>query len=273
MCGEDSRDIAGLPVTTFQTAIAPDDAQRAALDELAAASATAAATVRAACPADIALTAPRRLAAMQSRIEAMIAAVKTVQPPLERFYGLLSDEQKAKLTALAAHDRPAPTASDVTASTGATASAGGGCGTTAAGLTDWPQAAIADTVKPTEAQRKDLDALRAAAASAADLLKGACQPAGALTPPGRLAAINQRLDVLLRAVTTVRPALETFYGSLTDEQKANFDAIGALRVIASDEAAERPDEEEAPVVRRHRHHRHHGVSVERMIRHMMYFVR
>ena len=49
---------------------------------------------------DIALTAPNRLAAMQRRIEAMIAAVQTVQPPLEKFYGLLSDEQKARLTAL-----------------------------------------------------------------------------------------------------------------------------------------------------------------------------
>ena len=37
---------------------------------------------------------------MQQRIEAMIAAVQTVQPPLEKFYGLLSDEQKARLTAL-----------------------------------------------------------------------------------------------------------------------------------------------------------------------------
>ena len=37
---------------------------------------------------------------MQKRIEAMIAAVATVQPPLEKFFGLLSDEQKARLTAL-----------------------------------------------------------------------------------------------------------------------------------------------------------------------------
>ena len=42
---------------------------------------------------------------MQKRIEAMIAAVQTVQPPLEKFYGLLSDEQKARLTALGGDQR------------------------------------------------------------------------------------------------------------------------------------------------------------------------
>ena len=31
---------------------------------------------------------------------------------------------------------------------------------------------------------------------------------------------------MLRAVKTVRMAMDDFYGSLTDEQKAAFDAIG-----------------------------------------------
>jgi hypothetical protein len=53
-------------------------------------------------------------------------------------------------------------------------------------------------------------------------------PAGgdALTPPARLAAIGQRLNAMLQAVKTVRTAMDDFYGSLTDEQKAAFDAIG-----------------------------------------------
>ena len=75
MCGEDSHDIAGLPIDQFQQAIQPTDAQRAALDDLANASLKAAQDIKAACPTDIALTAPSRLAAMQQRIEAMIAAV------------------------------------------------------------------------------------------------------------------------------------------------------------------------------------------------------
>ena len=97
MCGDDSGVIAGLPIEAFQNAIQPNEAQRAALEELANASEKAAAGLRASCPTDVALTAPRRLAAMQQRIEAMIVAVQTVQGPLDKFYGLLSDEQKAKV--------------------------------------------------------------------------------------------------------------------------------------------------------------------------------
>ena len=63
MCGDDSRVIAGLPIEAFQNAIQPNEAQRAALEELANASEKAAAGLKASCPTDVALTAPRRLAA------------------------------------------------------------------------------------------------------------------------------------------------------------------------------------------------------------------
>ena len=86
MCGEDSRDIAGLPIDQIRSALALNDAQRAALDDLANASAKAAQEIKAACPTENSLTAPARLAAMQQRIEAMISAVEIVQPPLQKFY-------------------------------------------------------------------------------------------------------------------------------------------------------------------------------------------
>ena len=44
---------------------------------------------------------------MEQRVEAMRSAVTIVQPVLDEFYGLLSDEQKAKITALAADQQPA----------------------------------------------------------------------------------------------------------------------------------------------------------------------
>ena len=48
MCGEDNRDIAGLPIDQIQQAVQPNDAQRAALDDLANASAKAAQDIKAA---------------------------------------------------------------------------------------------------------------------------------------------------------------------------------------------------------------------------------
>ena len=47
-----------------------------------------------------------------------------------------------------------------------------------------------------------------------------------MTPPGRLRAMTSRISATLEAVRIVRPALEKFYGSLSDEQQARFNALG-----------------------------------------------
>src|SRR3984885_10434885 len=70
MCGDDSQEIAGLPIDRIQQALNPNDEQRKALDDLGNASIKAAQTIKAACPKDVASTAPARLAAMQSRLGA-----------------------------------------------------------------------------------------------------------------------------------------------------------------------------------------------------------
>jgi hypothetical protein len=50
-----------------------------------------------------------------------------------------------------------------------------------------------------------------------------------MTPPARFAALGKRLDTMLQAVKQVRAALEDFYATLNDEQKAQFEAIGPRR--------------------------------------------
>jgi hypothetical protein len=46
------------------------------------------------------------------------------------------------------------------------------------------------------------------------------------TPPARLAAVGQRLQAMLRGVETMQPALDDFYNSLSDDQKARFNSMG-----------------------------------------------
>jgi hypothetical protein len=60
-----------------------------------------------------------------------------------------------------------------------------------------------------------------------DILKAGCPNDLPSTPTGRLAAMESRLQVMLQAVQTVRPALNRFYQSLNDEQKARFNAVSA----------------------------------------------
>ena len=236
MCGADSRDIAGLPIDQIQQAIQPTAEQSAALDDLANASLKAAQALKAACPTDIALTAPSRLAAMQQRIEAMIAAVQTVQPPLEKFYGLLSDEQKARLTALGNDQRQSKASDDTTGSLAQS------CSAAPPGVMEWPTAQIDQTVRPTDAQRASLVALQNATAQAADLLKASCLSSDPLTPPARLAAVGKRLDTMLQAVKMVSAALNDFYGTLSDEQKARFEAIGPQRTAQAETLEVAPTE-------------------------------
>jgi hypothetical protein len=220
MCGDDSRDVAALPIDQIQQAIQPNEAQRAALDDLANASIQTSQMIRAACPTQVASTAPGRLAAMQQRLEAMISGVALMRPPLEKFYGLLDDEQKARLNALAEDQRKA---------SASRASLTQNCAAAQPAAFQWPGSEIEARLNLNDTQRASLQILQDASAKAADMLKVTCQPDDIITPPTRLAALAKRLDTLLQAVKLVRPALEHFYATLSDEQKAQFEAIGPKR--------------------------------------------
>jgi hypothetical protein len=221
MCGDDSRDIADVPIDEIQRAIAPTRTQRDALDDLGNASIKAARAIRDACPREAALTAaPGRLAVMQQRIEAMIAAVAIMRPPLAKLYARLRQEQKARFNALANSQRKASASGDGLPQ----------CGGSRAAAPDWPVDEIERRLHPTAAQRAALKILRDANARAADLIRTSCPDVkAAATPPARLAATARRLEVILQAIKPVRKALDDVYGILSDQQKAQFEAIGRQR--------------------------------------------
>jgi Spy/CpxP family protein refolding chaperone len=100
------------------------------------------------------------------------------------------------------------------------------CSQPASGVTAWPFARIETAVAPTDEQKALLTELKKAAGEAADRFKQACPDNVALTPVGRLDAMLDRLQATLDAVKLVRPPLEKFYASLSDEQQARFNAIG-----------------------------------------------
>ena len=81
-------------------------------------------------------------------------------------------------------------------------------------------------MQPNDAQRSALKELEDATAEAVSLLKSECPTYRPLTAVGRIEAMEQRLDAMLRAVQTVQPALEKFYSSLSDEQKERFNRLG-----------------------------------------------
>ena len=96
------------------------------------------------------------------------------------------------------------------------------------GITAWPFADIEKKVGLNDDQKALLGDVQKAASDAAATFKASCPAENAfpVTPPGRLQAMTARLQGTLDAVGIVRPALEKFYASLSDEQKERFNALG-----------------------------------------------
>jgi LTXXQ motif family protein len=217
MCGDDSKAVADYPTKRIEQLVAPlDQAQREALDELAEASVKAAQIIKTACPSSVPFTPIGRIEAMQARLAAMAQAIDVVHGPLDRFYASLSDEQKARLNAGRANDqtRPRSVVENCNAVTTET---------------EWPGAQIERAVRPTAEEQASLNALGDTVKKAADELAASCPSELPATPPARLDAIAKRIDAMRHAVTEVRTALENFYNSLSDEQKAQFNMIGQPR--------------------------------------------
>jgi hypothetical protein len=203
------------PIEQIALAVEPTDAQRAALDALRAATAKAVEVLKTACPNDLPSTPTGRIAAMQKRLDVMLLAVRTVRPALGKFYQALSDEQKARFNAISPEEAAQTNERDLSAA----------CGARASGISSLPIDRIEQTIRPNEVQRAALKDLRDAMSASVNQLTSECPTYRALTPVGRVEAMEQRLDAMSRAVQTLQPALDRFYGTLSDEQKERFNRL------------------------------------------------
>ena len=98
------------------------------------------------------------------------------------------------------------------------------CNPGASGFAEWRADRIAELVKLTDAQRGKFDEFKAASIKAAEVMRSACQTDVPATILGRTEAMEKRMDTMLQAIKTMRPALEAFYATLSDEQKAKLDS-------------------------------------------------
>jgi LTXXQ motif family protein len=240
-------DLTEWPIARISEVVQPTEVQRPALDELRGASQQAMDLLKAGCPNDLPSTPTGRLAAMESRVKVMLQAVQMVRPPLERFYQLLSDEQKARLNALSPGGKSIAE-EDQRALTNF-------CRERAPAVTDLPFDRIAQATQPTSAQRSALDELKNISANAAEGLKANCPMYAAVTPTGRIEAMENRLEATHSAVMSVQPALAKFYDRLSDEQKARFNSLRA------DAAVTYPPPGPAVVDQEHSRTRERGKSI------------
>ena len=218
LCEKPDAGVTAWPISQIAETIQPNDEQRALLEDLRTAAAQPADVFRNTCPTAVPMTPVSRLQAMISRLQTTLDAIAIVQPALEKFYGALNDEQRARFDAMEAGvgQQPAQTTADEQANA---------CSNAKPGLADLPIDRIDQVVQPTDQQEEALARLSDVTTNAVEIIQAACPSSTPLTPISRLEAMKQRVNALLTAAKTIQPALEDFYGTLNYEQKARFNTL------------------------------------------------
>jgi hypothetical protein len=99
------------------------------------------------------------------------------------------------------------------------------CGAGPAGLGSWSADIIEQALSLDDTQHAKFNGLKAASQRAIQYLNERCPKNDAASPTGRVDVQERRLSAMLEAVRTVQPALDDFYATLSDEQKARLAAI------------------------------------------------
>jgi hypothetical protein len=105
----------------------------------------------------------------------------------------------------------------------------GMCSPRGAGFAEWRFERMVRVIRPTEAQRAKFDALREASAKAAEAIANACPREFPRSAPARMELMEKRLETMLQAVKTVRPAFDALYADLDEAQKARLDSAAPRR--------------------------------------------
>jgi hypothetical protein len=260
-CGQQGAEFDNWPFDAIGQSVGADETQRNALVALRGSAKQAAERLAADCPQDVPAALSARLEAVEQGIDAALKAFDTVQPALQTFYGVLDDEQKARLY----RDMAAPAAPNAPQTSGGRdareyrreayssrrdrwrayaagreaaareATARGSraalpgwsaaCEQLAGVLRGWPVREIERDVRLDGSQRVAFYELVTASLKAADTLASACPADTALTPVGRMETMRKRLAAVRAATAAIRPALMHFYEALDQGQKVRFAGI------------------------------------------------
>ncbi len=221
ICNAQTPDLVALPVERIAKTVEATPEQQKLLEALKEANTKAIKILRDACPSSLPATPPGRLAVAETRIKAMREALSAIGPAMDAFYNALNDEQKARFNAVGAPEEEVASRDkgDLTKL----------CGAKEPNVVGVPMNSIEKTVRPTDAQKAAFGSFKDAAEKAAAVLTADCPTYKALTPTGRIEAMEQRLDAMIKALETVSPALTSFYDGLSDEQKARFNDLAPPR--------------------------------------------
>jgi hypothetical protein len=227
-CADQAKGLTAWPLAEITEAVQPNEDQKGLIENFRKASEEAAAKFGDSCPTAVPMTPPGRLQAVLLRLKATDEAIGIVKPALTAFYGSLSDEQKARFNEIGVQlGQPRQQGA-------ARSQRQANCSGEKIGLSGLAINRVEEAVRPSETQGAALDRLDEAMQKAVQTLETACPDTTALTPVGRLDTMQQRIQAMIDAANTVRPALEEFYASLNDEQKAKLNRLGRETARSAD---------------------------------------
>ncbi len=216
-CSSLAPGVTDFPVERIKQVVQPTGDQLTALNELSAAAAKANDTIKASCPSAVPLTPVARLDTAEARTEAVVQAADVMRGPLQAFYDSLSDQQRQRFENMSSSGkRRASPGGDIAAL----------CSRQSGDATNLPIQRIEQVVQPNDQRQHDaFAALKQASRDTANQLQASCPSQVPQTPVARLEAVQTRLQAMAGAMNTIRPKLQDFYASLSDDQKARFNTM------------------------------------------------
>jgi len=207
----------------------PTADQSEALGHIRSAALDASESLAAACPKKASASIHERLEALGRALDAMATSLAPLRPTFAAFYGLLDDEQKARLVAMTS-PRNSEESSHALQSQDAQRRGGSDgdsyCQQWITYLKKWPIRQIEDRGHLSDDQRANLYDLTAAIFREAARVGTTCNAENRrFTPPGRLEARQQQLKALAQSVDAISPAFSRFENNLTDAQKAQLGGV------------------------------------------------
>jgi hypothetical protein len=107
-CDGQVQELRNMPLDGVARMVNPTEQQRDALEQIRNVTLNASGALASACPKDLPGSVPERLKVLSHVLGAMATSLATLRPTFATFYGLLSDEQKARLVAKTASSDDQP---------------------------------------------------------------------------------------------------------------------------------------------------------------------
>ena len=230
-CDRQALELKNMPLNAVAEMSKPTERQRDALEQIRSAALSSSEALAAACPKNLSASVHERLDTLSHTLDAMAVSLATLRPAFATFYGLLSDEQKARLVAMMLSKDPDAQSEEKSRShQDATRQIGGSRGVSncqqwVAYLKSWPIRQIEDRASLSDDQRATLYELTGGIYRAAGKLKATCLADDRFTPSGRLDAREEQLKALQQSVDAISPMYSRFEDELTDSQKAQLAGV------------------------------------------------